>query len=85
MTPSACDGKSCHSERYEGEDSDGRLKLEEDAILQSRQRTQTSNQHRNCGEEFRALPSTFKSEILRAVGSSPAEYTDKKSMFLKNM
>ncbi len=30
-------------------------------------------------------PSTFKSEILRAVGSSPAEYTDKKSMFLKTV
>lgn len=30
-------------------------------------------------------PSTFKSEILRAIGSSPAEYTDKKSMFLKNV
>jgi hypothetical protein len=30
-------------------------------------------------------PSTFKSEIMRAVGSSPAEYTDKKSKFLKNV
>ncbi|WP_095113015.1 hypothetical protein [Pseudomonas sp. Irchel 3H7] len=38
------------------------------------------------GREIRlSEPSTFKSEILRAVGASPAQYTDKKSMFLKNV
>ncbi|SDS63449.1 hypothetical protein SAMN05216496_2038 [Pseudomonas sp. Z003-0.4C(8344-21)] len=38
------------------------------------------------GREIRlSEPSTFKSEILRAIGSSPAKYTDKKSMFLKNV
>ena len=30
-------------------------------------------------------PSTFKTAVLRAVGRSPAEYTDKKLMFLKTV
>lgn len=38
------------------------------------------------GREIKlSKPSTFKSEVLRAVGSSPAEYTDNKLRFLKTV